>query len=87
MSPTIEFIGAVAAILTTASFLPQVYQTWKTKSTESLSLPMLTMFGTGVCLWLVYGFALESLPLIISNIITIVSAGLLVYFKLSYPKK
>ncbi len=87
MSPIIETIGGVAAVLTTASFLPQVYQTWKTKSTESLSLPMLLMFFTGVCLWLIYGFALESMPIIISNIITIISAGLLVYFKLSFTKK
>ncbi len=87
MSPTIEIVGAVAAVLTTASFLPQVHQTWKTKSTESLSLSMLTMFITGVCLWLVYGIALMSWPLIISNVITIASAGLLIYFKLTYPKK
>lgn len=87
MSPIIETIGGVAAVLTTASFLPQVYQTWKTKSTESLSLPMLVMFFIGVCLWLIYGFALKSMPIIISNIITIISAGLLVYFKLAYTKK
>lgn len=84
MSPIIEFVGGVAAVLTTASFLPQVYQTWKTKSTESLSLPMLLMFFLGICLWLIYGFALESWPIIISNIITIISAGMLVYFKLTY---
>lgn len=84
MSPVYEWIGNIAAVLTTASFLPQVYKTWQTKSVESLSLPMLTLFFIGIWLWLIYGFALESFPIIASNIITIISGGLLIYFKLKY---
>ncbi len=40
----IEIIGLIAAFLTTAAFLPQVYKTWKTKDVSSLSLPMLLCF-------------------------------------------
>ncbi len=40
----IEIIGLIAATLTTAAFLPQVYQTWKTKDVSGLNLPMLAMF-------------------------------------------
>jgi len=80
----IEVIGMVAAILSTGSFLPQVYKAWKTKDTKSLSLPMVLMLLTGVSLWVVYGFLITSIPLLISNIITGVCVGLLVYFKLRY---
>ena len=83
----IEIIGLCAAVLTTAAFLPQVYKTWKTKDVSSLSMPMLSMFLTGVVLWLIYGFLLESPALILANSITCVSAFLLFYFKIKYQNK
>lgn len=79
-----EWFGSIAGILTTVSFLPQVYKTWKTKSTDSLSMPMLLMMTTGICLWGIYGVAINSISMIVSNLITFVSASLLVYFKLRY---
>ena len=82
----IEIIGLIAAFLTTASFLPQVYKTWKTKDVSSLSLPMLTMFFIGVILWLIYGVLKESLAIILANAITVVSLFLLLYYKIKYGK-
>lgn len=88
MSETlIEILGLIAAFLTTAAFLPQVYQTYKTKDVSGLSLPMLAMFFTGVVLWLIYGLYINSLAVIFANSVTVVSAFLLVYFKLKYSKK
>ena len=83
----IEIIGFAAAILTTAAFLPQVYKTWRTKDVSALSLPMLIMFITGISLWLVYGFYIDSPSMIIANAITIVSALFLIYFKIKYRTK
>ncbi|WP_200825074.1 MULTISPECIES: SemiSWEET transporter [Aquimarina] len=80
----IEILGLVAAILTTTAFLPQVYKTWKTKSTDSLSLSMLYIFVTGVLCWLIYGFLINSVPIILANFITAISGFLLLYFKYRY---
>jgi len=82
----IEIIGMVAAVLTTASFLPQVYQTWKTRDVSGLSLPMLILFFTGISLWVVYGFLKDSPSLIGANIISMLSFILLIYFKIKYGK-
>lgn len=79
-----EVLGYLAAFLTTASFLPQVYKTWKTKSTEGLSLTMYTVFFTGIICWLIYGIFLNSLPIILANTITGVSAFALILMKLKY---
>ncbi|MFD1614507.1 SemiSWEET family sugar transporter [Gelatiniphilus marinus] len=79
-----EYIGFAAAILTTAAFLPQVFKTWKTKDVSGLSLPMLVMFFVGVALWLVYALFIDSPSMIAANAITLGSAFLLIYFKLSY---
>ena len=83
----LEILGFAAADLTTASFLPQVYQTWKTKDVSALSLPMLTMFLTGITLWFIYGIYKDSPSLVIANGITIVSVFFLLYFKVKYRNK
>lgn len=78
----IEIIGLVAACLTTASFVPQVYKIWKTKSAESVSLTMFLMFFTGVLLWLVYGIFIQSISMTIANIITASLALIIIYYKI-----
>ncbi|WP_420320571.1 SemiSWEET family sugar transporter [Flagellimonas sp.] len=82
---TLEIIGLVAATLTTSSFVPQVYKTWKHKSTRDISLTMYLVFIVGTVLWLYYGIQHDSLAIILANAIT----GLLVLFviilKLKYP--
>ncbi|AXT52308.1 hypothetical protein D1818_16210 [Aquimarina sp. BL5] len=80
----VEILGLIAAILTTAAFLPQVYKTWKTKSAESLSMSMLLIFESGVLCWLVYGYLIDSLPVILANFVTAISGFLLLYFKFRY---
>jgi MtN3 and saliva related transmembrane protein len=79
-----EIIGMIAAVLTTASFLPQVYKTWKTKDTKGLSLTMYIAFFIGIVLWLIYGIHIDSLPMILANGITAVSALFLVIMKLKF---
>ena len=79
-----EIIGLIAAFITTASFLPQVYKTWKTKQTEGLSLTMYVTFFIGIVLWLIYGIHLNSLPMILANSITAVSSLFLVIMKLRH---
>ncbi|WP_299225466.1 SemiSWEET family sugar transporter [uncultured Psychroserpens sp.] len=82
-----EILGLVAAFLTTVSFLPQVYQTWKTKDVSGLSLPMFSIYFSGIVIWLVYGFLLNSPALIFSNTVTALSSFLLLFFKLKYGKR
>ena len=79
-----EIIGLLAAVLTTSSFVPQVYKTWKSKSADSLSLAMYLVFFAGIIMWLIYGIHLHSLSMIIANSVTSVLALLLIIFKLRY---
>lgn len=79
-----EIIGTLAAIITTSSFLPQVYKTWQSKDTKALSLTMYLTFFIGVCLWVIYGVFLQSAPVIIANVITAISVLILLILKLKY---
>ena len=78
---TTFWIGNIAAILTSISFLPQAIQIIKTKDTKSISLPMYIMFVVGIVLWLIYGFLREDIPLILANVVTLILAGLILWFK------
>jgi len=77
-------IGLAAGFCTTAAFLPQAIKTWKTKSAKDLSLGMYSIFCTGVVLWLIYGILVGDIPIIITNVVTMVLAFSILYFKLSF---
>jgi len=70
----IELVGALAGTLTTIAFIPQVVKTWRSGSAQDISLFMFLLFSTGVGLWLVYGIAIHSVPVIVANAITFMLA-------------
>ncbi|WP_291789619.1 SemiSWEET transporter [Maribacter sp.] len=72
----------VAATFTTGAFVPQVYKTWKEKSTKDISLVMYTILLLGVLMWLYYGFSLHSLPIMIANLVTAVLLIIMIILKL-----
>lgn len=76
------WVGSLAAILTTVSFLPQVYKTWKSGDTSGISLLMYSLFVTGILFWLVYGILLNELPIILANSVTLVSSGIILILKI-----
>lgn len=77
-------IGYAAATLTTISFVPQVVQVLKTRSTKDVSLGMYSLFTLGVALWFVYGLMIQAWPVIVANAITLLLAGSVLVMKLIY---
>lgn len=81
---TVSLLGLVAGAFTTIAFLPQVIKTWKSRSAKDLSLGMFTIFTLGVAMWLAYGILINDLPVILANIITLILASTLLFFKLRW---
>jgi MtN3 and saliva related transmembrane protein len=77
----VQFLGYLAGTLTTVAFVPQVLRTWRTRSSDDLSLGMLVVFTLGVTLWLLYGIAITSTPVILANAVTLVLALTLLVLK------
>lgn len=46
---------------------------------------MLAAFTVGILLWLIYGVAVASWPLVLSNAVTLLLTGLLLLLKLREP--
>ncbi len=80
----VEWIGYTAAILTSISFIPQAVMTIRTRNTRGISRGMYLMFTVGVALWLAYGIALGSWPMILANVVTLVLAATILVFKLRF---
>ena len=66
-----DIVGSLAAVLTTVSFLPQAWHSFKTKDVSGVSLGMYSVFTFGVALWLVYGLLLRAWPIVVANVITL----------------
>ena len=82
--PLTEWIGFAAASLTTASFIPQAWLTFRTRDVRGISLSMYSVFTLGVALWLAYGWLLQAWPVVVANAITLVLALSILVMKLRY---
>lgn len=82
MVSLLELTGLIAACLTTFAFLPQVVQTWRSRSTEGLNLPMLVVLTVGIALWTIYGIGTRQLPVILANGATLCLVAVLLVLKL-----
>lgn len=69
-----DAFGFAAAVLTTASFVPQVVLTLRTGDVSGISLGMYSVFTLGVALWLVYGILLGEWPIALANAVTLTLA-------------
>jgi MtN3 and saliva related transmembrane protein len=81
-----DWLGYMAATLTTASFVPQAWLIFRTRNVSGISLAMYSAFTLGIALWLAYGVMLGAWPIIIANIITLVLASCILVMKIKHQK-
>ncbi|MGL4496809.1 MAG: SemiSWEET family sugar transporter [Beijerinckiaceae bacterium] len=82
--PLPEIAGMLAAILTTACWVPQAVHTIRTRDTAGLSLWMYVTLLIGLVLWLIYAISIVSWPLILSNIATGALALIILILKIRH---
>ena len=81
MGAWVEYIGIVAAFCTTIAFLPQAIQTIRTRHTDDISLSMYIILIIGLSLWLIYGLAINNIPIILANTFTLLLSGVILFIK------
>jgi len=80
----ITLIGLVAAMLTTSSLVPQLIKSWRMKETRDISLLMFLIMGTGLFLWMVYGFLIHNVLIVAANSISFALVLIILFFKVKY---
>ena len=81
------YVGYVAGALTVVSYFPQAVRAWKTKQVKDLSRMMLVMLVAANVLWITYGVVSSSLPIIITNVGTLLLTGAIFVAKLRFGKR
>lgn len=84
MAHWVDYVGYFGSFLTSITFIPQVYKAWKTKSVGDLSIWMMLIVVLSTIVWLVYGLAIHSGPVMAANSIVFALSLLLIYFKYAF---
>lgn len=87
----IAILATILGVITGLANIPQIIKIFKTKSAKDLSLITNTIFLLSSIVWLLYGAQLINYPLIIANIIYIITysliiIGFFIYGKVKFPK-
>ena len=81
-----ELIGYLGGIFIMISFVPQVIKSYKTKSVSDLSLWMIIATLVGTIFWVIYGYLINSKPIIVMNIIFGVIFLFQLFLKIKHEK-
>ncbi|MFA6357051.1 MAG: SemiSWEET transporter [Candidatus Omnitrophota bacterium] len=80
-------IGAIAATLTSLSFIPQIARSIRTKSVQDVSLITLCQFLLGVLLWMIYGISKRDPIIISANFVSVITLVVLISLYFKYKKR
>ena len=75
-----DFLGYFGSFLTSITFMPQVFKAWQTKSVGDLSKWTVTIVIISATVWLLYGIAIGSGPVIVANSVVLLMSLILLYF-------
>ncbi len=79
-----EIVGYIAGLCIATCFLPQTLRTIKSKNVQELSLISYVIYCTGMVCWIIYGFYLHSLQMILFNLISLGFAGTILFIIIKY---
>lgn len=82
----IDGLGYMGALLLAFLFIPQVWKVYKRRDMKGLTASFLIIQLLAGIDFLLYGILSNSLPIIISNISTLVCILLLIYAKIAFRK-
>ena len=83
----IEVLGLGSGICTASSMLPQLIKTIKEKKAEEISNLMLFILMTGVSGWIAYGVAKKDIPIMATNIFSMVLNIWMMILRIKYSNK
>jgi MtN3 and saliva related transmembrane protein len=63
----LEIFGLIAGGVTSLGFLPQLFRGYKRKKLDDVSYYMPIILAIGMTMWILYGFFLEAMAVIIAN--------------------
>lgn len=79
-------MGLGAEVLLIISQIPQIYKSFKTKSTDDLSLATIILVLMGIGMWIVYGILKPDGTIVIANLLSLIAFSFILYAKIKFSK-
>lgn len=79
-------IGMIAAVLTTSSFIPQIFKAYRSKRLDDLSPYLMLLFIAGASMWLIYGIFKADVIIVVANMLALAFNLTLLLMKVMYAK-
>jgi MtN3 and saliva related transmembrane protein len=83
VSTTTNIFLVIANIINLFYNIPQMYKTYKCKSTKDFSATFLLLRIIGNTIWIEYAIEVNSLLMLTNNIVTVISSLFISYYKLN----
>ena len=83
----LDWLGFLAGVLTTISFIPQLLRIVRTRSADDISWGPWSVFATGTALWIVWGAMQQAIPVILANALTLILAFVILALKWRFAKR
>lgn len=83
----LDIVGFVATFTSIISLPPQIYHTYRSKSSADLSMLMLINFLICSIAWVAYGFLTNTMSVWITNVVMTVFSVLMIGLKIKYSQK
>lgn len=83
----LEILGLIAGICTTSAVVPQIIKAFKTKKVDDISPVMFSILMAGVGLWVIYGIYKNDMPIILTNGISFLLNGVMLFLMLFYKRR
>lgn len=84
---SIQILGLAAGICTSSSVIPQLIKTVQEKKASDVSWIMFIVLIVGNSLWIYYGSSKSDIPIICTNIFSLLLNTAMLLFKWKYRKK
>ncbi len=81
------FSGIIAFITSFIGLLPQIVKSFRTRSTQDLSMVMLVNYLICSIAWIIYGSSTDSLFVVSSNVVGLIVSLLLILLKRHYDAR
>jgi len=82
-----NLIGALAALCSMTSFVPQIVKIWRDRDASEISLRMYLITVTGFSLWIAYGVLTRSWPVAVSNAVCLALSGAILALKWRFSRR
>jgi MtN3 and saliva related transmembrane protein len=83
----IEVLGLIAGVCTSAASIPQIVTTIQKKKATDVSPLMFVVLLAGNVLWLYYGIEKSDLPIILTNILSVILDIVMLVLRFKYNRK